>query len=84
MLFSYPLRLKLIIMENTYDQDDDHLFEILPSPEYNKVVKAYVVNGTIDVEGIKYKVSNTKDTAYMVSVVLFPDGTAEVINQKKF
>ena len=69
-------------MDNSYKEQEEFINDIIPSPEYNRIIKAYVVNSTINVGGIIYVVTNSNDTDYKVPIVLFPDGTAEVLKKK--
>jgi hypothetical protein len=57
----------------------ENLLAIISSPEYNTTVTAFVVNSTVNVNGLTYNVENKKNTNYKVNLVLFPDGTAKVI-----
>ena len=57
----------------------ENLLAVISSPEYNTTVTAFVVNSTVSINGLVYNVENKKNTNYEVNLVLFPDGTAKVI-----
>ncbi len=66
-----------------YKKTEEVFLGSIPSPEYNRTVSAFVMNGNVDVDGVIYNVSNSKDTDTQVKLVLFPDGTAKVIKDEK-
>tara|TARA_Y100000590_G_scaffold264342_1_gene297011 strand:+ start:1004 stop:1219 length:216 start_codon:yes stop_codon:yes gene_type:complete len=71
-------------MAKKYKRKTNDLFEMIPSPEYNRIVMAIVKDSKIQIEKINYKVTNAKNTVKEVPLVIFPDGTAEVIENIKF
>jgi hypothetical protein len=71
-------------MTKKYKRKTKDLFEIMPSPEYNRIVMAIVKDSKIQIEEFNYKVTNAKNTDKEVPLVIFPDGTAEVIENMKF
>ena len=52
---------------------------VISSPEYNTPIIDFVTNSTVNANGLVYNVENKKNTVHKVSIVLFPDGTAKVI-----
>ena len=62
-----------------YSKREEKILSVIPSPEYNRTVTKIVVNGRVQSDGINYKVTNSKDTKEEVRIVLFPDGTANVL-----
>ena len=70
-------------MSKGYDKEEESFLYVIPSPEYNRTIKDYVVNSTVNFEGYNYKVINKEDTKNKVHIVLFPDGTAKVLKTKK-
>jgi hypothetical protein len=66
-----------------YKEEEERILSVIPSPEYNRIVKQKVVDGYVTVNNFTYKVTNTKNTKYTVRMVLFPDGTAKVLENDK-
>lgn len=57
----------------------ENLLGVISSPEYNATVTAFVIDSIVNINGLIYNVENKKNTSYKVNLVLFPDGTAKVI-----
>ena len=74
---------KYFIMSKDYDKQSESFFYVIPSPEYNNTIEEYVVDSTVKHNNFTYKVTNEENTTQKVRIVLFPDGTAEVLKTKK-
>tara|TARA_Y100000590_G_C15633022_1_gene981909 strand:+ start:631 stop:834 length:204 start_codon:yes stop_codon:yes gene_type:complete len=66
-------------MGKKYKKEEEFLYNVIPSPEYNNIIKKRVVNSIVTHDNRKYNVVNKSNSKEKVSIVLFPDGTAKVL-----
>jgi len=65
-----------------YIQTTTLLCEEVNTSDYNKVAIAYVVNGTVNINGVYYYIGANINTNNKVKLKLYSNGTGKIINDK--